>query len=778
MNTQTIVPVASQTEFYNAIQKAKCLREGHLVFHDLHHEFYLNPVLLFNRGNEDVGRMIGKRLSEAVGEPIDHILIPEHSEAVEFGSSLASNFNPIPKINQLEYRKKGLVSQAITPYLIPDALRQEVKGKAVLFIDSGTVTGQSVLSVRDGLVRAKSRSIHIITLFHRMDDEWANNLTGLSGSTISVKYYYFGRLFLPVWRSRDCPWESEEEYWRGRIRKFHSSRAQDQLQQQLRDLEPILTSTIDWDVGVVSVGVHNTDSRQLNLPSIGKPTVALREETFLKFRLANEYFAGRPLTEILSDLPSNLLKNITCALAVVSVTARAISLGSHLDELTKDAARMVWEFAERVIYEKKTSTRDKWKALGIIRQLSASDFANALPVLIRQVQLDPSLFLALDDNIYSLLESNPGIFEHIRAAFDVARHRLDNEYQEKRLTEHDYQRSASVWYDLRQDQNLLLPIGRTEYALAQVLFPLRQYITGSRPQHVLVAKSVDRILRTLAIDESILITDKDSVVNEDRYLPVRLQSALQHWKDEVYQPLQEIHSLLERLLERQFMKRPVYLTKTSSDNMLTDIEQANASVLRLSSFDANRSSTKSRETLREDLKLLRESLTRLHKEVFEEGSSIQELVQVWFPDLRKEIEQEISKYNEDLREGGIILKFEWNSDTQTVLCYREHLQHALENFFNDVMKQEGGPFAKAHQGTKLVSIEVRESKDNSLVQVIWEDTGVGINDEAIQAIDDLASNGTLSRVKIRLRRVGGDLRVERKPDAGTRFTLDFIGGDI
>ena len=92
--------------------------------------------------------------------------------------------------------------------------------------------------------------------------------------------------------------------------------------------------------------------------------------------------------------------------------------------------------------------------------------------------------------------------------------------------------------------------------------------------------------------------------------------------------------------------------------------------------------------------------------------------------------------------------------------------------------EEDGPFPKNYEGVKRVSIHVTTSQEQENVRIIWEDTGVGITEQRIRTIEDLGGDGTLRKIKRRLRRVGGDLYVEQRLGGGTRFKIDLIGVDL
>jgi hypothetical protein len=774
-----VIPLASQGEFYDAIERSGCVREGHLIFHDLHHEFYLNPSKVFSSENDDIRQLLVNRLKQAIGQNIDFILVPENSEAKDFAPLLADYLTPSLEPIVLPYRKKDLGSHAATPYVIDDALRNQLSGKSVLFADSGTITGESVLSVRDGLIRADCDSIHIFTLFHRKDDEWAENLIGLSKLGILVKYYYFGRLFLPVWRSRDCLWEVETEYWRSRSQKLHSKQAQLRIRRQLLTLQPLLTSSINWKINAPTSDLWDASGEQLNLPSMPVVPAILRPETFLKFRLNNEYHATRSLERTIEKLHSKTSRSLAGAIAIVSVATRHLLAHQRKADFNSKTSQRILSACEHVIYNIRTTQRDKWNALRIIKYLSERRFINGLPDLIKQAQLDDSLFLGLDDSIHSLLEDNPSVSEQVRDAFNLARYLLDREFSGAKpgsVEYKEYRTRALIHYDLRQDQNPLLPMGRTEYPLQEVLFPLQQYIPRSKPLHTPLAKTIDNILRTLRDTEVASMEKEGASVNIGRYLPLRLQKYIVDWKDDVYKPLLNIHSLLERLLERPFLERPDYLINDTPPNMLADIEQADATVSRILDSNVVQPSSETLADLSKDLTKLKEFLTRLFHDIFDEGGSVNQLVQEWFINLETEIKRCITQYMDELDSRGISLNIQYNSKSMIALCYRDHLQHALNNFLMDTMKDDAGAFPQNHQGEKQVSIEVNEILQEFKIQIVCEDTGVGITDEAIQTIDNPSSEGTLSTIKRRLRRIGGDLRAERRPNGGTRFTLELLAG--
>lgn len=188
-------------EFWDMTLSHSAVREGHLSLNGHHYSLFVDTRKIFQ--DPTASRTVLLRMIRHFNKPFDAIVCPSHESAI----SLARCAPDIFETAFPERPRPTLVPAIRMPqgeYVVSEAYRSSIRGKAVLVLDDGANFGDTLIGLLFGTTDYHPESVDCCVFLDRLTPFYRRKLdlilSSYKSSLTSVFYLPF-----PVYRPAQCP---------------------------------------------------------------------------------------------------------------------------------------------------------------------------------------------------------------------------------------------------------------------------------------------------------------------------------------------------------------------------------------------------------------------------------------------------------------------------------------------------------------------------------------------------------------------------------------------
>lgn len=706
-------------DFWERARSAKAIFDGNWSYGQHHHEYYIKADQLL-REDPGLARDIFTALRSTLDGTPDLVLMPSHTETLAIQDVVRTYFSSTRVIMAI---RQADSPSALRAYTLPETYAVMQKGgkgdfqdKHVLVIDTGTITGGSLIQLCDIAFSYGARKVSIFILLNRLEPiRLASLLRASEGRPIRV--LYFQQLYTNPHNAFQCP----------------ICVVRRKLQEILRSIE-----SKEGRAGITKLlPLFDEHPTVLLTEFVSNSAKVLSSHNQLSFSQQSQQ--GLDVSYLIEDLNRTglqgyifkYLKNASLSDAY-SFIRPLLYVGESVQSLPSEYIEVLVQSCRNLLmYPALLSIEQIFVLIEIWRFSQPAGFLDFLIRILKHIN-ESSFFAPVLVALWDIAEGDPDfratIAEHFRSCLQDLDHEITSMLPN--ISPRDRDRvlaRRNLVLELRQDLWEVIPPSLDEIPSSAITAIHDEIVGVSFSDHLPLPRSISIILQGLYN-----ITGR---IRRGQQLPEaskqRILSELHKWvepRSVYFIQLKKIQVNAAKLYQlgnyvfgdytlRDYVRIPYFSDSAKTKSFYSDVSTIMRSLKAL-----ERTLIMQTEPPLKLLKNSQELLARIWERVFDADGELQRAISFYYPDLNLALEQIVGSSSERLYESGIDLEIDCPKSPVVIQVDNQTLTKMLDNFVTNALKYLK-PSDPSIRRRAIFRVSPFKEVDRDLVELYYEDDG-------------------------------------------------------